>query len=234
MTMFCKVVGGEASEYTVTQLRDDNPTVSFPKNPSNAVMAEYDMYPVVEVPPSYDPDTEIIVGYTIEGAGTTWTQTWEIRSKTPAELAADEDAIRKASLSIEQTPEAMYQTLSVVVQTLLDADLLSPTDLTKVSKYYRDWATGTSYIVGDIANYAQGTYKCVQAHTSQPDWTPPQVPALWTAYIDPTGPPTAWVQPAGAHDAYSKNIRVTHNTFTWVSLIDANVWEPGVYGWAQE
>jgi hypothetical protein len=26
-------------------------------------------------------------------------------------------------------------------------------------------------------------------------------------------------------------IVVTHNGSTWVSIVDNNVWEPGVYGW---
>lgn len=44
---------------------------------------------------------------------------------------------------------------------------------------------------------------------------------------------SAWVQPTGAHDAYAKGDAVTHSSKTWVSLIDANVWAPGVSGWRQ-
>jgi hypothetical protein len=40
-----------------------------------------------------------------------------------------------------------------------------------------------------------------------------------------------WVQPLGAEDAYHINDKVTHVGFTWISIIGANVWEPGVYGW---
>ena len=39
-----------------------------------------------------------------------------------------------------------------------------------------------------------------------------------------------WVQPTGAHDAYAKGSQVTHNGEKYVSQIDANVWEPGVFG----
>ena len=39
-----------------------------------------------------------------------------------------------------------------------------------------------------------------------------------------------WVQPTGAHDAYSKGSQVTHNGERYVSQIDANVWEPGMFG----
>ena len=39
-----------------------------------------------------------------------------------------------------------------------------------------------------------------------------------------------WVQPTGAHDAYAKGSQVTHNGERYVSQINANVWEPGVFG----
>lgn len=39
-----------------------------------------------------------------------------------------------------------------------------------------------------------------------------------------------WVQPTGAHDAYAKGSQVTHHGEKYVSQIDANVWEPGVFG----
>ena len=35
------------------------------------------------------------------------------------------------------------------------------------------------YAVGALVTYGGSTYKCIQAHTSQPDWTPPATPALW-------------------------------------------------------
>lgn len=41
------------------------------------------------------------------------------------------------------------------------------------------WAANTAYKVGDEVNYAGKIFKCIQAHKSQPDWTPPVVPALW-------------------------------------------------------
>lgn len=149
--------------------------------------------------------------------------------------ASDEETARNVELSAAQNEEAVYQTLSLLVQTNIDPTVLSDTDLAKVAKYYKAWSgESISYAVDDTANYEEVTYRCVQAHTSQAGWQPPAVPALWTPYIDPTGPATAWVQPLGAHDAYAKNMRVTHNALTWVSDLDANVWEPGVYGWTVE
>jgi len=41
------------------------------------------------------------------------------------------------------------------------------------------WAVGVAYAVNDTVTYGGSTYKCLQGHTSQADWTPPAVPALW-------------------------------------------------------
>lgn len=43
-----------------------------------------------------------------------------------------------------------------------------------------EWAIATPYAVGDEVTYQGQTYRCLQAHTSQPGWTPPAVPSLWT------------------------------------------------------
>lgn len=40
-----------------------------------------------------------------------------------------------------------------------------------------------------------------------------------------------WVQPTGAHDAYSLGAIVSHNGQLWISTVNSNVWEPSVYGW---
>ena len=65
---------------------------------------------------------------------------------------------------------------------------------------------------------------------------PAQMDALNRQYLDASGvePGQEWVQPTGAHDAYPLDWLVTHAGTTWRSLVDANVWEPGVANWRQE
>ncbi len=41
------------------------------------------------------------------------------------------------------------------------------------------WAVGVAYAVNDTVTYSGCTYKVLQAHTSQADWTPPATPALF-------------------------------------------------------
>lgn len=75
-------------------------------------------------------------------------------------------------------------------------------------------------------------YEAVQGHDTQDGWQPPETPALWRVWRDPKADvPQPWVQPTGGHDAYHRGDRVTHRDATWTSTVDANVWEPGVYGW---
>ncbi|GAA3533397.1 hypothetical protein GCM10022419_010800 [Nonomuraea rosea] len=41
------------------------------------------------------------------------------------------------------------------------------------------WAAWTAYATGARVTYNGVEYECVQGHTSQPGWEPPNVPALW-------------------------------------------------------
>ena len=91
--------------------------------------------------------------------------------------------------------------------------------------------SGIAYAVGDRVSYESFLWKCLQAHTSQPDWTPTAAVSLWTRIDDPSEEWPEWRQPTGAHDAYEKGYKVSHNDKHWISNVDANVWEPGVYGW---
>lgn len=96
---------------------------------------------------------------------------------------------------------------------------------------YPVWAENISVSVNDRYQYNNKLYKCVQAHTTQADWTPDKTPALWVEVSLDEFP--EWKQPAGAHDAYAKGDKVKHNGKKWESTADANVWEPGVYGWSE-
>ena len=96
---------------------------------------------------------------------------------------------------------------------------------------YPVWAVGIAVAKDSRYQYNGKLYKCVQAHTTQADWTPDITPALWVIVSLEEWP--EWIQPTGAHDAYAKGDKVTHNSKKWISDVDANVWEPGVYGWTE-
>ncbi|MBD0822657.1 carbohydrate-binding protein [Aestuariibaculum marinum] len=106
---------------------------------------------------------------------------------------------------------------------------------------YPFWEVGVAYTVGFKVQAFDGVdvflYKCVQPHTSQEDWQPKDVPALFTKVAYP-GEIPVFVQPTGAQDAYNTGDQVhypTENDPVYESLIDDNVWSPTDYpqGWQQ-
>lgn len=128
-----------------------------------------------------------------------------------SELLKLRELIEKASASLDDSDA-------------LDAPALFPA-----------WASGKAYAIDDRVRYGEKLYKCVQAHTSQADWTPNATPALWTEVSKP-GEIPVWRQPTGAQDAYMTGDKVWYpavDTTVYESLIDNNTWSPEAYpqGW---
>lgn len=94
------------------------------------------------------------------------------------------------------------------------------------------WEAGRKCLTGERLRYHGELYRVLQDHTAQADWTPDAAPSLYVRVAAP-GTIPEWVQPLGAEDAYNKGDQVRHAGKVWESLVDANVWEPGVYGWTE-
>lgn len=99
---------------------------------------------------------------------------------------------------------------------------------------YPEWSPKSyPYFAGERVSYDGSYYRCIQNHTSQSDWAPDVAVSLWVATADPGEEWPEWVQPQGYHDAYGTGDKVSHNGKHWISDVDGNVWEPGVYGWTE-
>lgn len=96
---------------------------------------------------------------------------------------------------------------------------------------FRKWEPGLSLVLGQRLQHSGKLYRVEQPHTSQEGWEPDKTPALFTEIAKP-GEIPEWKQPTGAQDAYNKGDRARHSGQVWESDVDANVWEPGVYGWS--
>ena len=119
---------------------------------------------------------------------------------------------------------AMIEKASV---SLPDEDALEAVELFPV------WQADTAYSLWERIRFGGTLYKCVQAHTSQAGWEPDKTPALWTEVAKP-GEIPVWKQPTGAQDAYQIGDKVHYPDLdgpVYVSTVDDNVWQPGVYGW---
>jgi hypothetical protein len=103
----------------------------------------------------------------------------------------------------------------------------------QVPNLYPTWKIETNYSIGDRVLYNDVLYKVITAHTSQEVWTPDVAPSLFAKVLipDETVIPE-WEQPDSTNP-YMIGDKVSHNGKTWVSAVDSNVWEPGVYGWEE-
>lgn len=126
-------------------------------------------------------------------------------------------------MSYTANAQIMRESLDLATSYLDDEQAESVTIL------FEEWETDTDYVAGDRRQYKGLLYRCVQNHRSQDDWTPDKTPALWVRTS--TDPWPEWIQPTGAQDAYNKGDKVSHNNKHWISTVNANTWEPGVYGW---
>lgn len=121
------------------------------------------------------------------------------------------------------------------IRAVMDAAgaMLTDEQALAVTALYPLWDASAAYTAGQRVRYADTLYKCLQAHTAQADWTPSAAPNLWAKVLtDPSGAILPWEQPESTNP-YMTGDKVTHNGKTWVSDIDNNVWEPGVYGWSE-
>lgn len=151
-------------------------------------------------------------------------------------LTEDEIAEFQRQSAILQAQEASRPLITEEVSRMLIAtqiNTLTVDDTTalRMTSFYPEWVTGTAYDAGFKVQFGGALYRCLTAHTSQNGWTPTAAPSLWAKVLIPdenTVP--AWEQPDSTNP-YMKGDRVIHNGNTWVSTVDNNVWEPGVYGW---
>ncbi len=140
-----------------------------------------------------------------------------------------EERKRREALQAQLNKTELASTIAFV--TLAETGVIDDETATEHTDLFSPWVEGIAYEVGNIRSYEGDLYRCVQAHTSQSDWTPDKVPALWTKIGDPTEEFPEWSQPVGAHDAYAKGDKVSFGGKHWESTVDNNVWQPGVYGW---
>lgn len=96
---------------------------------------------------------------------------------------------------------------------------------------FHKWSENSEYKTGERLRYNGILYKVLQDHISQSDWTPDASSSLFAKVLIPDeNVIPEWEQPDSTNP-YMAGDKVTHNNKTWVSDIDNNVWEPGVYGW---
>ncbi len=132
-----------------------------------------------------------------------------------------------------QVFEQFGKALQMFCQSLSDEQAM------EVATVYPAYKVGKAYKTGEMFTYNTNNvgdpqlYRVVQNHTSQEDWTPDTVPALYTPIgLTEEGYPV-WSQPTGGHDAYNIGDIVDYKGTLYKSLIDGNTYSPEAYpqGW---
>jgi hypothetical protein len=150
--------------------------------------------------------------------------------ETAKQMEAEGKASRRAAKQAERLRQAAALRVS---QMTAQATITGALELIEIADLFNEWQSGIAVKAGELYRHDGGLWRVVQAHTTQADWKPASVPALFVRVAEP-GTVAAWKQPAGAHDAYQIGARVTHKGFTWQSTAANNVWEPGVFGWSKQ
>lgn len=106
----------------------------------------------------------------------------------------------------------------------------------RMQPYFHEWnPDGIAYHVGDLVRYGENdgnVYRCLIDHVSQISWTPEDAPSLWAKVLTSSTDILPWEQPSSTNP-YMKGDKVIWDGVVWESLIDNNIWMPGVYGWGQ-
>lgn len=110
-------------------------------------------------------------------------------------------------------------------------DLATDEQALNVTNLYPTWKIDVNYTTGNRVLYDGTLYRVLQDHMSQESWTPIAAPSLFAkVLVSDDGTVLDWEQPDSTNP-YMAGDKVTHNGVIYVSTIDNNVWEPGVYGW---
>jgi hypothetical protein len=154
--------------------------------------------------------------------------TYEVIDLTDEQIQASLIAQNEA-LKQELIQQKLNAEIEAEAQTATDEEALEQIAL------YPMWSgESVSYafdfkVLDFTADNELALYKVVQAHTSQVNWKPKDVPALFTRIqLDVV---LDWTQPTGAQDAYQIGDQVIYpigGGQVWESTVDANVFAPGV------
>ena len=125
--MFVKVTNGQAEEYTIGQLRRDNPKTSFPKQIPNELLAEFDVYPVYNQETGiYDSLTQKVEeGNFIQDENGTW-----LKEQTVVDL--DEAS---ASANVREKRDGFLAEVDLDMTILAEKAYYDPTRLKLDSKF---------------------------------------------------------------------------------------------------
>ena len=157
----------------------------------------------------------------------------ELIDMTTEEIA-EQEAKRKTFEAAERTRHLTAEEVTaMLIRQQINTLSVDDNTAMRMLEFYPEWEAGVDYTAGYKVQHGGKLWRCHQAHTSQTSWEPENAPSLWAKVLIPDeNVIPEWEQPDSTNP-YMQGDKVNHNGKTWVSDIDNNVWEPGVYGWTE-
>lgn len=152
---------------------------------------------------------------------------------TAEEIAALQEETKLLNAVRKNQPMTESEVARIIIAQQINTISVDDNTALRMMEFYPEWAAGVAYTAEYKVQRGGKLWRCLQNHTSQEGWEPESTPSLWAKVLipDPDMIPE-WEQPDSTNP-YSAGDKVAHNGKTWVSDIDNNVWEPGVYGWTE-
>ena len=189
------------------------------------------------------------IGTDSEGRVTAWTQAdenpdellwqespWDVPPEDFDDWKLVDGQLVHDPRNLPPTPFTPEQVLSAMLQETEVMDALPDSALEHMAPYMAELEVGKEYQAGDKVQYEDRPYRCLQAHTSQADWTPDAAPSLWARILSGGGDVIPiWEQPDSTNP-YMTGDKVHYPDADgpiYESVIDNNIWSPEVYpqGW---
>ena len=140
---------------------------------------------------------------------------------------------RAAELNKKITQSQSISEIAFVV--MAENELIDDVTLTENADIFPVWDENWTGRVGAIVRHNAKLFRKINSdfNTPFPQSIPGEDASQWLLIGDPGDEWPPWSRPLGAHDAYPMGAQVTHNERRWISEHDANVWEPGAWGWRE-
>ncbi len=131
------------------------------------------------------------------------------------------------------TQKTLDKLSAMMKQAVINSESNTDEQALATAALYPEWdqlEVGAELVEGSRVNHNGTLYKVLGAHQKQEDWNPAAAPSLFAKVLIPDNNVVpAWEQPDSTNP-YMAGDKVTYNGSTWESLVDNNVWEPGVTG----
>ncbi len=130
--------------------------------------------------PVWNATTAYVGGTSVTYNGHTYTSKWWTQGEQPDTHSGPYDVwVDKGPCSGGTTSPTPSPTQTTTSPTPSPTQTTSPSPTPTATGAYPAWVPNHAYAIGDRVSYAGHNYQCIQAHTSQVGWEPPNVPALW-------------------------------------------------------